>query len=257
MVTPRSLLDRLVQVITPRSRLGWLTIVGLLQASVAIAAGLGTFLLFDDPRAAFIPVQILAFGIGIPYLTFLVSVIARLGAVKSELATLAATDFLTGLPNRRAFLETVAPGGHLASDGVLFYADADRFKRLNDTYGHEAGDRVLCLIAERLRALAEDRGIAARMGGEEFAVFFEASDDDRIRIIAEASSEGLVVPIPGGAGRTRVTFSVGAVRVATGESLNEVLRSADAALYAAKDAGRARLVMARDDPSDSAEKRSA
>lgn len=169
----------------------------------------------------------------------------RIGTVRSfERSELqATTDGLTGLRNRRT-LETELRG--LLHEGVelcLVMADLDHFKLLNDTYGHESGDRALRKFAQVLDAALRDSDIAGRFGGEEFVIALpgasifsavEVLDRLRDRLAAEASASE----------HPTFTASFGVVHSSLGNSLEELLRIADAALYRAKDEGRNRVTVA-------------
>ncbi|MHB8460074.1 MAG: GGDEF domain-containing protein [Candidatus Limnocylindrales bacterium] len=159
----------------------------------------------------------------------------------------ASTDALTGLPNRRYFDEFcgLLARRRRADDvvGVLMI-DIDHFKRLNDTYGHATGDEVLRSVAGAIAAAVRTDDVPARFGGEEFAVLLRDPSaavavevGERVRTaVAELDLELLH--------GSRVTVSVGvAVSVAPAEPIDEVIASADRALYAAKRAGRDRVVV--------------
>ncbi len=163
----------------------------------------------------------------------------------------AETDALTGLANRRSFLDRLQPHLDAADDrGALIVFDIDHFKRVNDTHGHPAGDRALAAFAGALSAAAPAGSIAARIGGEEFALFLpdvatetaaRAADAIRLRIAA------LPISIP--TGELRMTVSGGVAGVAeTGADLGALHGAADAALYAAKSGGRNRIAVHAADP---------
>lgn len=153
------------------------------------------------------------------------------------------TDPLSGLLNRRGFetkaaalLEMCAPA---KLPVALIIADLDRFKALNDRHGHAAGDRVIAEFAARLRAAAGSRAIAGRLGGEEFGVLLPMADPAAARLFAEAvrtvfSGEA----IEGLPREVRVTASFGIATRSGDESLAELTRRADEALYHAKRGGR-------------------
>ena len=165
-----------------------------------------------------------------------------------ELIDAALTDPLTGLHNRRG-LEGRSealhfrPGGAPATQ-VWVMVDIDHFKRVNDTYGHEAGDEVLKAVAEALRSTARVADIVARFGGEEFVLVLPdtgaevgARIAERLRLAIEALStdvDGQVI---------RVTASFGVAQRAAQESQLEVLERADAALFSSKKDGRNRVTM--------------
>jgi diguanylate cyclase (GGDEF)-like protein len=170
-------------------------------------------------------------------------VLARMAGLVAAQRRAALTDGLTGLRSRR-FLEqalraSVPRPGHPVSVLLL---DIDHFKRVNDTYGHHGGDRVLVEVADRLRRLARPGDLVARYGGEEFAILLPDTDQAQGREIAERMRDGIAAsPIAvGGSRRHEVTVSLG---VATGENVGELVLAADRALYAAKDAGRNRVAV--------------
>ncbi|RWN23602.1 MAG: GGDEF domain-containing protein [Mesorhizobium sp.] len=163
--------------------------------------------------------------------------------VLKALKTETYTDPLSGLLNRRGFEERgMLLLQHCASARfpvALVLADLDHFKALNDVHGHGAGDRVIADFAAKLRSAAGARGVAGRIGGEEFAVLLPLSDLAAARLFAEAVrtvySAGHVDGLPQG---TRVTASFGVAARSGGEALEPLMRRADDALYKAKKNGR-------------------
>jgi diguanylate cyclase (GGDEF)-like protein len=153
------------------------------------------------------------------------------------------TDSLSGLLNRRGF-ETRASAmlGMCQGAGLpasLIIADLDRFKALNDRHGHAAGDRVIAEFAARLRAAAGTRAVAGRLGGEEFAVLLPMADAAAARLFTEAVRQVFSGDSIAGLPReVRVTASFGIALCAGKESLSELMRRADEALYHAKRGGR-------------------
>ena len=161
----------------------------------------------------------------------------------AKVAALAAADPLTQLPNRRSWDQELAracrPGALGPLSRVVALLDLDLFKAYNDRHGHQAGDELLRAAAHAWRRTLDGNGVLARWGGEEFAVLLVDSDAGR----AIATLERLRAEVPDGQ-----TCSVG-VAVWDGQEAPEAtLRRADQALYAAKAAGRDRLVLARDTP---------
>lgn len=149
----------------------------------------------------------------------------------------ATTDELTGLPNRRA-LNTDMPTRLAASKGArsaLLLLDLDRFKLVNDTLGHEAGDELLMQVAQRLRGRLRDGDLLARLGGDEFALHLRDCDHAEAVIMAGALQAAIAHPFelqgnPVGCG---VTIGI-AMFPEQGNDLSVLLRTADTAMYAAK-----------------------
>lgn len=160
----------------------------------------------------------------------------------------ASTDHLTGLANRFTLaregerrLELVGWGPRVG----LVVVDVDHFKQVNDRHGHEVGDIALRHVANRLRAACRDGDLVARQGGEEFVVLLAISGTDEIGALAEALRVSIErAPLALADGALHMTVSIGATLSRDGEqSLDEVLRRADRALYAAKREGRNRVVL--------------
>jgi diguanylate cyclase len=153
---------------------------------------------------------------------------------------LALTDPLTGLANRRSIMATlddeVAAGGNFA----VALIDLDGFKAVNDSRGHHAGDQLLCAIAERLCAGADHEDEVGRLGGDEFIVLFRnAQDEAECSARANALLGALCRPVEIGEGQLRFGASLGfAVHGLHGDSVEQLLHSADEALYAAKRASK-------------------
>jgi len=158
----------------------------------------------------------------------------------------ALTDDLTGLPNRRALLEEVgerqrAGRGSLA----MLFIDLDRFKVMNDQLGHGAGDKVLQVIADRIRTSLRPADFAARLGGDEFVVLLEDAEGGLGAVAAANRLLDLIaLPIDLRGQRVAHTGSVGiAITADAGVTAEELLGQADIALYAAKSQGRNRAVV--------------
>ncbi len=165
---------------------------------------------------------------------------------------LARTDALTGLANRRAFLERL--GDELArtrrTRGALClgYLDVDNFKSLNDQHGHGIGDEFLKLVAQAIRDTVRASDVPARLGGDEFAVLFVDAHRDAMELMAErlvASVKVLAAKHP----ELQLGASVGMAYFPTVPDLpEELLRRADAAMYAAKSQGKGRFALWTPDP---------
>ena len=155
---------------------------------------------------------------------------------------LARYDPLTGLANRALFLETLDAGimgASAASPLALMFIDLDRFKEVNDSLGHAAGDSVLVEVSARMRKLLGRDVALARLGGDEFAALLSAGAHSSIPEIADALVEALELPIRVGNEHITIGASVGwSMAPIDGENAEELLKSADLALYEAKEAGR-------------------
>lgn len=155
-----------------------------------------------------------------------------------RLVAAATTDPLTGLANRDAFTDAlIARRGPVA----VVYADIDRFKDVNDVFGHAVGDRVLLEVVQRLLAACRPTDLVARLGGDEFAVLLDTDDADVARRIGERMLETVSAPLAMDDGPPHVSVSLG---LAVSPSGREVVERADRAMLAAKRHGRARLVVA-------------
>lgn len=151
-----------------------------------------------------------------------------------ELKGLALTDPLTGLLNRRGFVEQLEqlPTGA----GTLALLDGDRFKQVNDRLGHAEGDRVLRALADRLRDRLRKQDMAARWGGDEFVILLRETDEQEARAIVKRVQLSLRRrPIARLDGRP-VNFSVGFAPLSgeTMEAVTEAVKAADAEMYATK-----------------------
>jgi diguanylate cyclase (GGDEF)-like protein len=168
---------------------------------------------------------------------------AELRATQLKLETMAYNDALTDLPNRRRFndeLQRLAALGRRGGDPfALLLIDLDRFKHINDTLGHDAGDALLVAAAERLRAAVRQTDCVARLGGDEFAVLLTPASDAIVGDVAQRIVDSMRAPIAFGAHDMRVSASVGAaVAWRDGVDTDALYKNADTALYCAKEAGR-------------------
>lgn len=163
-----------------------------------------------------------------------------------RLRVAAETDSLTGLANRRHFLDSIHP--HLlraGGRGALIIFDIDHFKHVNDTFGHPAGDWALAEFAAILSTQAPAGSIAARVGGEEFALFLPDWATAEAAEVAERIRRTIAdLRIPAPAGELRLTVSGGVAGVGESGSDYQALHcAADSALYTAKSAGRDRVAV--------------
>ena len=168
-----------------------------------------------------------------------------------ELENASRTDVLTGLYNRRYFDELLELEWGLAGRSktplTLMIADIDHFKKINDTYGHQAGDEYLKLISRSLRSVFQRKtDLVARYGGEEFVVLLPGKDADQALTLAESFKKVISNTILTYKEETiQTTISLGLASCVPGsdESPDRLITRADNALYAAKDAGRNRVVV--------------
>jgi diguanylate cyclase (GGDEF)-like protein len=159
-------------------------------------------------------------------------------------------DRLTGLPNRGYFLETLENQitfNHRRHNDLfaVFFIDLDRFKLINDTLGHQAGDHLLIAIAQRLQACMREGDMVARLGGDEFAVLLNSvSSLKDVTSVAQRMLDTIAEPITLKTESTYTTASIGIVLSASHYNDSDLmLRDADAAMYQAKEAGKARYVI--------------
>ena len=179
----------------------------------------------------------------------------KMSALRANLAEarrVAESDILTGLPNRRAF------EGHLAravSDSrtsekplALAFCDIDNFKSINDSHGHEVGDRVLKYVAKLLAEASNSKCHVARHGGEEFVMLFEGMTAEQAYEVVDATRRSLaarrLAVQDSGEPIGQVTFSAGIAQLTENDKGRDMLRLADSALYRAKRAGRDQVMLA-------------
>lgn len=178
--------------------------------------------------------------------------IRQLKEQEAQLRELAMHDGLTGLPNRRLFVEhleqALTRNRRTQARLAVVYADLDGFKQVNDRYGHEAGDKVLCQIAAGLQGAVRDSDLVARIGGDEFALLLPDCGDNA------ALSKLLDRVIRDGASTYRditVTLSLGAACAPDqGADGTKLLVLADKTMYRAKHSGKNHFLIADTEPSD-------
>ncbi len=157
---------------------------------------------------------------------------------EARLAKLALRDPLTGLPNRRFLQEELERVLARGSEVSLLFVDLDDFKRINDSYGHDAGDSVLLEVSRRLIAQVRSQDRVARLGGDEFVVVCENMTAAAAERVAARVISSLAQPIDLKEGATVVTASCGIVGGWPGSTAAEFIERADAAMYRAKAGGR-------------------
>lgn len=166
-----------------------------------------------------------------------------------ELERVSRTDSLTGLANRRALGDQLARevnrANRVGTPMSLIMIDIDRFKRVNDTHGHEAGDRVLVAVAMALRGGLRDYDAVGRWGGEEFLALLPHTDEAGAVSVAEHLRRAVAsLAVPCGDEVVRPTVSLGIARLGSDEAIGSCVNRADEALYQAKAAGRDRWMLA-------------
>jgi diguanylate cyclase (GGDEF)-like protein/PAS domain S-box-containing protein len=159
-------------------------------------------------------------------------------AFQDEMTYRAMHDELTGLPNRRSFLEHLDIALSSDNDNALIFVDLDRFKLVNDSFGHLVGDQLLVQLSQRLLHRGDPDGITARLSGDEFVMLLVGRNDDAsLTTLVEALMVDLRTPYLIDGNAIFVTVSLGVTSTSPGDTRDAVLLAADAAAYAAKSSG--------------------
>lgn len=160
-------------------------------------------------------------------------------AQAEQYGRLAMTDELTGLANRRHFIDRARRSidrADAGERGALFFIDLDEFGQINDALGHEVGDRVLRDVAVRLKRATRVGDILGRIGGDEFALVVTGAGEEQALAVAQRVAELLEAPCRVGEHRLTVRVSIGIVLFPQhGTELDDLMRKADAAMYRAKE----------------------
>ena len=175
------------------------------------------------------------------------SLAQRLDSARRQAREEAETDPLTGLRNRRACDSVLARLCREGEGFALLHMDLDHFKAVNDTLGHAAGDHVLVHVAGVMKAASRAGDCLARVGGDEFVMLLPGGVEAQVvQAVAERMIAQLSRPIPWNGKECRISASVGFAMVPPGTAIDpvQVLAASDGALYAAKRAGRARVMRA-------------
>lgn len=232
-------------------RIAWLSPVRVGFTALAMLAG--PVLLVMDASAGGTSAMLLAVGsavLSLMVLARLVAVVRALArdnaarrALEAELSYRASHDPLTGLANRRWFMECLdAAVVNAAGQPVsVLFMDLDDFKTVNDELGHATGDALLVAVAQRIRGLLRTTDVAARMGGDEFGIVLHA-DERAATAIARRLLEGLGEPVEVGARTIVASGSIGVASAQPDQPGSELLANADVAMYAAKAQGCGRVV---------------
>lgn len=169
--------------------------------------------------------------------------------MEEALRDMASRDPLTGIYNRRSFMELarsqLARAHRFSEPMSVFVLDVDHFKRINDSYGHATGDDALRMVAGGCQAILREYDILGRLGGEEFVVVLPGATADESRVVAERVRRHLSrMAIPGPEGRFHLTSSIGISALEGAyDTLEKAIHRADLALYRAKREGRNRVVV--------------
>lgn len=168
-------------------------------------------------------------------------------AAEEELERRARYDQLTGLMSRTEILGRIAATGHHArrtgEHNAVLFCDIDKFKSINDTYGHAAGDEVLRVISQRLTACVRSNDVVARIGGDELLILLTGLHGlDDATAVAEKIRATAAYPIPVGDAFVSATLSIGVALAVPGEGVDPLIARADAAMFRAKQAGRDQVI---------------
>jgi len=224
-----------------RELVGYVALVTAVCVTIALAADVTNHLVFFVDWATCLRswaiTVLLALALAAPISRMIGKAHLELYRAKLQADALSLPDPLTGLPNRRALLEAAAVAKPDLLALVIF--DIDRFKRVNDTYGHVAGDAVIRSIAQMMAAELGPFGCVARVGGEEFALLSSGVSLESLatRLIAFCDRVGST-PILDNGVSLRVTISAGVALREPGLTFDDLYLAADRALYAAKVSGR-------------------
>jgi diguanylate cyclase (GGDEF)-like protein len=225
---------------------GWLAILRLLRPLGALRRHVATILMGNANIKVFDIARRDEFG-ELSRAFFALS--QQREAAEANLESLAKTDMLTGLNNRRMFDEALEAAinraGRTNKPLALAYLDIDKFKAINDTYGHGVGDEVLVEFARRLLQAVRCTDIVARLAGDEFVIIFEhAGGHAELTKMGQKILDRVRVPFIFSEAILQVTTSVGVVlSTEKGASAVDILRAADEALYFAKKSGRNSVVV--------------
>ncbi|MGB3555821.1 MAG: GGDEF domain-containing protein [Jannaschia sp.] len=234
-------MEKAVQLLAPKGVLGWATRIMLILVPVSIINVPAHYYLGGSWDETIMSVVVRTWLVALPFTVFGLALVAYLDRLRRDLAHLASTDMLTGLPNRRAFLDAATHAADI-SDGAVLMIDVDHFKKINDTYGHAIGDLCLIALAEQLRRVIRDTDHCGRLGGEEFAIWLNCAGEKRARGVGRILTAGLPFPEEASVPRDKLmTVSVGVALAKVGSPISTLLAQADEALYQAKTNGRAQL----------------
>lgn len=239
-------MEKLVNIVAPRSLHGLLVKAGILvgcftMVDLVVSGATGAWTRGDTPAT-----MLVTFMVGAPFGLFVMAIMRAQYGLQKQLRYLSETDALTGLMNRNTFLDRASLLlNHSAGCSVLMI-DVDHFKRINDTYGHHAGDVALTQIGQHLQRNLRNDDIVGRIGGEEFAAILETDDPTAVDRIAGEICQSIHINMNRASDPTSpsfsVTFSIGAVVALPGQRLIDLMKFADLSLYEAKKNGRNQVI---------------
>lgn len=228
-----------VDLIAPKTLSGWMLRMPLLLLLV-LGLSLAPELMGADAPPVMLRTHVQdAALMGIPLGLVLLWSLQKLSAAQRQATRLTQIDPVTGLPNRRTFLDRVTRV--LPQSGVLLLLDIDHFRGVNDTHGHDSGDLCLMALAQRCREVTRSTDILGRLDGAVFAIYMPGAPVELGRDIAQRLSEG--IQLLGHKKAVLATISVGAVIADGWTPLDKLMRDADQALDHAKLQGRARVIL--------------
>ena len=231
----RAIIDVLNALLLPRSRAAWVALLIFwcsLSSALFLSLKFSSGLLIDFRKDTFVLSLVTA-----PLFSAVMLLAQHWEKTRTRLIQIASTDALTGLMNRRAFFDAVES----SEDGAFLLIDVDRFKNINDQYGHSVGDAILVALADHLWRNLRSSDLRGRIGGEEFGVFLFGTDSLQLDTIGARICSGFVfyddsVPTP-----IKVTVSIGASYSAMSPNILELYKRCDEALYQAKNSGRGKM----------------
>lgn len=236
-------MERFVTIFAPKSKFDFLIkVISFLAMIVTLDMILEPLVFGVD--VADLPAQaMITLTVGLPFVIFSFVLLRHQYQMQIKLADLAATDMLTGLLNRRAFLSEAEQRHSSGEQGAVILLDADYFKSVNDTYGHSVGDLCLKAIGKQIRALTRDADVVGRFGGEEFVVYLSGATPDIVAEIGTKMCDGIELSHHEHGVSLTVTLSAGGAMAHSETPLEQAIHCADGALYQAKNAGRAQLIL--------------
>ncbi|MFZ7946259.1 GGDEF domain-containing protein [Neobacillus sp. 19] len=158
----------------------------------------------------------------------------QLQSLNQKLKHLALYDSLTSLPNRHYFMERLSETLQGEPSVTLLFVDLDGFKRVNDTYGHEEGDRILIEVANQLNLCCHDSMFVGRLGGDEFIVMLVGADQEK----SIEAAQGILKKLQLNVHDLRISASIGIAISKHGDTPSALLKSADRAMYHVKSTGK-------------------